>query len=49
MTWKCCLNFSDIAIITAKGVIYHCIIHGIIKYKAIYLFENSVLDDREYL
>ena len=49
MTWKCCLNFSDIAIITAKGITYRCIIDGIIKYKAICLFENSVLDDRGYV
>ena len=47
--WKCCLNFSDIAIIAAKGVTYRRIIHGIIKYKAICLFENPVLDDRGYV
>ena len=44
-----CLNNSDIAIITVKGVAYHCIIHGISKSEAIHLLENSVLEDRGYI
>ena len=44
-----CLNISDIAIITVKGVNCHCIIHGITESDAIHLSENSVLDDREYI
>ena len=39
------LNISDIAIITVKGVDYHCVIHGISKSEAIHLLQNSVLDD----
>ena len=41
------VNLSDIAIITVKGVDYHCIIHDISKYDTIHLLKNSVLDDRE--
>ena len=44
-----CLNLSDIAIITAKNVDYHCIIYDIGKSERVYLLENSVLDDREYI
>ena len=44
-----CLNISDMAIITAKGVDYQCIIHGISKSEPIYLLENFVLDDRGYI
>ena len=36
-----CLHFSDIAIITVKGVDYRCIIHDISKSEAIHLLENS--------
>ena len=41
-------NISGIAIIAVEGVNYRCIIHDIIKAEAIYLLENSVLDDRGY-
>ena len=44
-----CLNISDIAIITFKGVHYCCIIHDISQSAAIYLLGNSVLDDRGYI
>ena len=44
-----CLNISDTAIITVKNVDYRCIIHNISKSKAIYLLENSVLEDRRYI
>ena len=37
---------SAITVITIKGVDYGCIIHGIRKFKAINLLENSGLDDR---
>ena len=37
-----CLNISDIAIITIKGVDYRSIIHSISKSEAIRLLENSV-------
>ena len=43
------LNISDIAIITVKGLDYHCIIHDINKSKAIHLLDDSVLDDRGYI
>ena len=43
------VNISDIAIITVKGVHYRCIIHDIIKSKAINLLKNSVHDDRGYI
>ena len=35
---------SDISVITAEGVGYHCIIHDIRKPEVIHLLENSVLD-----
>ena len=44
-----CLNLSDIAIITVKGVDYCCIIYHFSKSEAIHLLENSVLDDRGYI
>ena len=44
-----CLNISDIAIITVKGVDYRCIIYDISKSEAIYLLENSALQDRVYI
>ena len=44
-----CLNLSDIAITTVKGVNYHCIIQDINKSEAIRSFENSVLDNRGYI
>ena len=37
---------SAITVITIKGFDYGCIIHGICKFKAINLLENSGLDDR---
>ena len=42
-------NISDIAIITVKGVDYHCIIFDISKSDATNLLENSVLDDIGYI
>ena len=42
-------NISDIAIITVKGVDYHCIIFYISKSDATNLLENSVLDDIGYI
>ena len=45
----CCLNISDIIIITFKGIDYLCIIEDISKSDAIYLSENYVLDDRGYI
>ena len=44
-----CLNINDIAIITDKGVDYHCSIHDISKSEAIHLLKNSVLDDCGYI
>ena len=44
-----CLNISDIAIITVKGVDYRCIIHDISKSEPIHLLQNFVLDDRGYI
>ena len=44
-----CFNIRDIAIITVNGFHYRCIIHGISKSGAIYLLENSVLDDCGYI
>ena len=44
-----CLNISNIAIITVKGVDYPCIIHDISKYEAIHLLENPVLEDCGYI
>ena len=43
------LNVTDKAIITVKGVDYHCIIHGISKPDAINLLENSALEDWGYI
>ena len=44
-----CLNISDIAIITDKGVDYRCIIHDINKSEELHLLKNPVLDDSEYI
>ena len=44
-----CLNISDIAIITVKGVEFRCIIHEIRKSKAIQLLENTGLDNFGYI
>ena len=44
-----CLNLSDIAIITVKGIDYHCIIHGISKSDTIHLLESYVLHDWGYM
>ena len=44
-----CLNISDIAIITVKGVDYRCIIHDLTKSEAICLLENYMLDDCGYM
>ena len=44
-----CPTIRDIAIITFKVVDYRCIIHDIRKSEAIYVLENSVLDDSGYI
>ena len=44
-----CLNISDIDIVSLKGVNYCCIIHDISKSEAIYLLENSELEDGGYI
>ena len=44
-----CLNISNLAIITVKGIDYRCITNGISKSEAINLLENSVLNDCEYI
>ena len=41
-----CLNLSNIAIISVKGVDYRCFIHDISKSNAIHLLKNSALFDR---
>ena len=43
------LNIRGIAVIAVKEVDYHCTIHGISKFEAIHLLENSLLDDRGYI
>ena len=43
------INIIDIAIITVKNVNYHCLFHGIKKYKAIHLLQNSILYDCGYI
>ena len=43
------VNISDIVIITTENVDYRCIIHNISKSEAMNLFENSVLEDCEYI
>ena len=43
---KLCLNLSDIAIITVKGVDFCCNVHDISKSDAIHLSKISVLDKR---
>ena len=43
------VNISNIAIITIKGIDYHCIIHDISKSKAIDLLENSVLEHHGHM
>ena len=43
------VNISDIAIITIKNVYYRCVIHTMSKSEVIYLFKNSVLEDRGYI
>ena len=45
----CCLNISDITIITSKDIDYLCIIQDISKSDATYLSENYVLDDCGYI
>ena len=44
-----CLNLSDTAVITVKGVDYCCIIHDTSKSEAIHFFKKSVLDDGGYI
>ena len=44
-----CVNISDIAIITVKGVDYHYIIYGLSKSDLIHLLKMSVLDDHGYI
>ena len=41
-----CPSLRDIAVITVKGVAYGCVIHVISKSIAIYVLENSLLEDR---
>ena len=43
------VNISYFAIITITGIDYHCTIHDISKSEAIYLLENSELDDRGHM
>ena len=42
-------NLRVVAIITFKGVDYFCVIHDIIKSKAINLLETFVLEVRGYI
>ena len=42
------VTISDTAIITIKGIDYHCIIH-VNKSEAINLLENSLLEDCSYI
>ena len=44
-----CLNISDTAITTVKGVDYYCITHDISKSEAIKLLKNYVLQNRGYI
>ena len=44
-----CVNISEIAVITVKGVDYRCINHVIGISQVIRLLENYVLDDCEYI
>ena len=44
-----CLNVSNITIITVKSIDYCCIFYDITKSDGIYLWENSVLEDRGYI
>ena len=44
-----CPNLSNTAIITVKGVDYHCIIHGINKSDTFHLLGNLVLYYYGYL
>ena len=43
------VNISDIVIITLKNVDYNCIIHNIMKFAAIDLLGNSVLENCRYI
>ena len=43
------LDISVIALITVKGVNYHCIIHDITKSEAIVLQKDSMLEYHGYL
>ena len=42
-------DISNIAIITAKGVDYHCIIYSISKSDAMHLLKYSVLNDGGFI
>ena len=44
-----CVNISDFVVITVISADHRYIIHGINKSDAIYLYENSVLDDYGYI
>ena len=46
---QCCINISDVAIITVENFDYCCIMCNINKSEAINLLENFVLEDRWYL
>ena len=49
--YACChdLSMMCLVIITSKNVDYCDIMYGISKSEAIYLLENSVLEDRGYI
>ena len=44
-----CLRISNIAIITATGLDYCCIIYDISKSEAVHLLQNTVLEYRGYM
>ena len=44
----CCVNISNVAIITVKNVDYCCIIYDISKSEAINYLKNSVLENHGY-
>ena len=44
-----CINLSNIAITSVKGVLYHLIIYDISKSDVTHLLENSVLDYCGYI
>ena len=44
-----CPGLKDVAIITVRGVDYHCVIYDVSKSKAIHLLENSILENCGYI